>query len=331
MPTDTSPTRVFYNSAATPDVYAIIRESLPPGFELVTLDQDSDAERKAKLADCEVAIVAGRRMDAPLIAAASRLRLVHHQGVGYHDTIDAAALAARGVRLALTPEGTSIGVAEHTILLMLAVYKRLPYADAELRQGRFHVNALRPVSRELQGRTVGYVGMGRIAQATAARLRAFETLGLYVDDLAPLDPDRERELGVRRAANLDQVLQAADILTLHVPLTAQTRNLIDAAALARMRPDAILINTARGGLVDELALRDALVEGRLLGAGLDVFETEPVGPGHPLAALPNAVLTPHISAGTSDALRAKMAALFANVQRFYAGEPLRNEVRLDPA
>ena len=129
---------------------------------------------------------------------ATRLRLVHHQGVGYHDTVDWAALAERRIPLALTPEGTTTGVAEHAVMLALAVCKRLPYADAELRQGRWHINALRPESRELSGMTVGYLGMGRIGQALAERLRVFGTRGLYFDEAQPLPAARERELGLER-------------------------------------------------------------------------------------------------------------------------------------
>jgi phosphoglycerate dehydrogenase-like enzyme len=319
-------TRVLYLSHATPEVYAIIRAAMRPGFDLVTLEHDDDEERRQRIADCEAVIVAARPLRRSLIEAAPRLRLVHHQGVGYQDTVDVAALRERSIALALTPEGTTTGVAEHTVLLLLAVLKRLPFADAELRQGRFHINALRPVSRELAGMTIGYVGMGRIAQAVAERLRAFATTGLYHDPAVRLDAARAAALGVS-PAGFDELLARADVVTLHLPLTAATRHLVGADALARMKPGAFLINTARGGLVDEAALAAALASGRLAGAGLDVFETEPVSPGHPLAGLANVVLTPHIAAGTRDALATKMRAVFANIERFFRGEPLANEIR----
>ena len=322
-----APIRVFYNSLGTPDMYALVRAELPPGFELVTLERDDDAERIAKAADAEVIIVAAKPLTRPVIDAAAKLRLVHHQGVGYHDTVDVAALRDRGVALALTPAGTTIGVAEHAVLLTLAATRRLSFADAELRQGRWHVNSLRPVSMELAGKTVGYVGMGRIGQAAAARFRAFDTRGLYFDPKLRLNPGQEAALGLEPAP-LDRLLAESDVVTLHVPLTAETRHLIGRAELARMKPDSILVNTARGGVIDEAALVEALREGRIGAAGLDVFETEPLPAGHPLAAFPNVVLTPHISAGTRDALRAKMRALFANVAGFFAGKPLENEVAL---
>jgi len=321
-------TKLLYLSHAPDDVYAIIRAQAPPACELITLDRDDDVERIAKLQDVEVVIVAAHHFSRPLIAAARSLRLVHHQGVGFQDTIDLPVLATRNVRLALTPAGTTDGVAEHTVLLMLAVLKRLPFADRELREGRFHINALRPVSRELKGMTIGYVGMGRIGQAVAERLVAFGTRGLYFDAAVKLAPEREASLGVT-AAPLARVLAETDVITLHVPLTASTRHLLDTSALALMKSGAYLVNTARGGLVDECALTNALASGHLAGAALDVFECEPP-PTSPLFALPNVVLTPHISAGTRDALATKMRALFANVARFYGGEPLADEVDLAP-
>jgi phosphoglycerate dehydrogenase-like enzyme len=311
--------RVLYLSHATPEVYAIIRGAVPPGFELVTLDEDDDDERRRKVANCEVVIVAATPLRKPIIDAASRLELVHHQGVGWQDTTDHEALRERGLPLALTPEGTTVGVAEHTVLLILGALKLLPYADRELREGRFHVNALRPVSRELMGLTVGYVGMGRIAQAVARRLEGFEVRGLF------FDPNVESFEGLRRVS-LQALLGEADVVTLHVPLTPQTRHMIGAAELAQMKRGAYLVNTARGGLIDEAALVAALRDGKLAGVALDVFEQEPVPATHPLMPFRNVVLTPHISAGTRDALITKMTALFANIERFYRGEALNNRV-----
>jgi phosphoglycerate dehydrogenase-like enzyme len=317
--------KVFYNSHATPDVYAIIRAAAPQGYELLTLDAESDAERCAKLAVSDVAIVAATPLRKALIDAAPGLRLVQHQGVGWQDTVDAPALFARSIRLALTPEGTTVGVAEHAILLMLAGCKLLPFADSELRAGRFHINALRPFSFELAGRTVGYLGFGRIGQAVAERLRAFGCLAIYHDPALAEDPARDALLAARRVS-LPELLRESDVLSIHVPLTAATKGLIGCDAIAQMKPSAILVNTARGGIVDEDALADALAEGRLAAAGLDVFAKEPPDPAHRLFALRNVVVTPHISAGTRDALAAKMRAAFANIERFYRGEALANEV-----
>lgn len=319
--------RVFYFSHATSDVYALIGEAAGSDFELLTLTRNDDGERLERMRDADIVICAAHPLRRPFIEAAPNLKLVHHQGVGWQDTIDWPALKERHIPLALTPEGTTIGVAEHTILLMLAAAKHLSFADRELREGRWHINSLRAVSRELCGKTIGYVGMGRIAQAVAERLVHFGCSGIYVDPACQLHPDRAHQLGLI-AAPFPDVLSKADILTLHIPLTDQSRLMIGGAEIEMMKPGAILINTARGGLVDDHALAAALAEGRLLAAGLDVFENEPPRPDHPLMALPNVVLTPHIAAGTSDAMCQKMRALFDNLRRFERGEPLKNRVEL---
>jgi phosphoglycerate dehydrogenase-like enzyme len=318
--------RVFYNSLGDAALYGLIREAAAGRAELITLESDDDAERVEKLRDADAAIVASTPFTGKLIAAAPKLSFVHHQGVGYHDTVDTAALAERRIPLAITPGGTTVGVAEHTVMLILAMLRRLPFADAELRQGRFHVNALRPVSRELRGRTVGLLGAGRIGQAVAARLRPFEVRLIYFDP-NPLQPEAEGALGLERR-DFAELLRESDIVSLHMPLTAATRRIIEDTTLARMRPGAFLVNTARGGLVDEVALIGALQEGRLAGAALDVFDPEPPFPNHPLYAMPNVVLMPHVAAGTRDAFMEKQRFIFDNLSRFWRGEPVENLVAL---
>ena len=319
--------KVFYFSHAPENVYAIIREEITPGLELVTLGDDSDPERLEKIADCEVVIVAAKPMSRIFVETASRLKLVHHQGVGYQDTVATDALKEKNIALALTPAGSTIGVAEHTVLLTLAACKRLPYVDSELRQGRWHINSLRPHSFELFGRTVGYLGMGRIGQEAAARFKAFGIDGIYFDPYTAMSPEREKELGLKRV-EFDELLVKSDVVTLHVPSGDGTHHMIDAAALSRMKPGAIVINTSRGTVIDEAALCRALEDKKIAAAGLDVFEKEPFQKDNPLAAMANVVLTPHISAGTRDALKTKMRALFQNIQRFFNGEPLENQVDL---
>jgi phosphoglycerate dehydrogenase-like enzyme len=318
--------RVFYNSLGDPQLYAMIREAARSRCEVVTLASDNDAERLDKLRDIDAVIVASRPFTRPLIDGAPRLAFVHHQGVGYHDTVDTATLAAREIPLAITPTGTTVGVAEHTVMLILGMLRRFPFADAELRQGRFHINALRPVSRELRGRTVGIVGAGRIGQATAERLKPFEVTLLYYDPVG-LPAARETALGIARR-EFDELLAEADIVSLHLPLTAATRHVMNARAFAKMKRGSFLINTSRGGLVDETALIQAIESGRIAGVGLDVFDPEPPKPDNPLLRLPSAVLTPHIAAGTRDAFLEKMTFVFDNLERFWRGETVENLIEL---
>jgi phosphoglycerate dehydrogenase-like enzyme len=318
--------KVAYWSLGTLELYALLRRLCPRGIELLSLSTGSEAERLALAAEADAVVVAATRFTEAHLAAAGRLRLVQHQGVGWQDTVAWQGLGERGIALATTPEGTTGPVAEMAVLLALAALRRLPFADSELREGRWHVNALRPYSRSLAGRVVGFVGFGRIGQAAATRFAAFGTGGLYFDPQVALPPEREERLGVRRAASLDALLAEADIVSLHLPVTAATRNILDARAIARMKPGAVLVNTARGGLVDEHALADALRAGHLLAAGLDVFEAEPPAADHPLLGLPNVVLTPHISAGTRDAFEEKLSFALGNVEAFFDGRPIRNAV-----
>jgi len=318
--------RVFYNSHADEALYAMIRAAAGEAVELLTLEADDDGERKRKLADADAVIVAATRFSEELLAAAPRLAFVHHQGVGYHDTVAWQALAKRQIPLALTPGGTAESVAEQTIMFMLAVLRLLPYADSELRQGRFHVNAIRPITRDLSGRTVGILGLGRIGKAVARRLKPFDVNVLYRDILS-MPAQLEAELGVK-PVSFEELLARAEILTLHVPVTPDTVKIINRDTLARMRPGAYLINTCRGGVLDEEALVGALAKGHLAGAALDVFDPEPPPPDHPLYRFRNVVLTPHIAAGTRDAFIAKMTFVFANLERFWRGEPVENLVEL---
>lgn len=321
--------KVAYWSLGTPELYAMLRKLCPEGLDLLTLSDGGETERLALAAEADAVVVAATRFSAAHLNAAHRLRLVQHQGVGWQDTVAWQGLGARGVQLATTPEGTTGPVAEMAVLMALAALRRLPFADAELRRGQWHVNALRPVSRSLAGRVIGYLGFGRIGQAAAARFAAFGTSGIWFDPQATPAAEAEgARLGLRRVSTVETLLAEADIVTLHLPATPATRHIIDAAAISRMKPEAVLVNTARGGLVDEAALIEALRNGRLLAAALDVFEQEPPPPDHPLLHLPNVVLTPHVSAGTRDAFEEKLSAALGNIGAFFAGRPIRNAVTL---
>jgi phosphoglycerate dehydrogenase-like enzyme len=320
--------RVLYFSHAPDAVYDIVRRAASDFADVVTLTSDSDAERRALIAECDVVICSSYRLSRQMINAGRRLRLVAHQGVGYHDTVDMAALAERGIRLTMTPEGTTLGVAEHAVLLTLAALRRATWLDAETRRGEWRVNTLRSEARELNGKTIAYVGMGRIGRATAQRFQAFGTTGVYFDPGDPLDHDKERQLGLARCGSLHEALARGDVTSLHLPLTPETYHLIDGDALKAMPPGAILINTSRGPIVDEAALISALQASDLGGAGLDVFEVEPPRPDNPLLSMHNVVVTPHVATATRDSFETKMRAVFENVGRLSDGRPLLNEVRL---
>jgi phosphoglycerate dehydrogenase-like enzyme len=299
---------------------------MPKGYELVTLATGDREERLAKIVDCEAVIIGGHALTRPYIDAAPRLRLVQHQGVGYHDTVDLDALRDRQIALALAPGGTSVGVSEHALMMMLAVCKRLPFVDAELREGRWHANDLRAESRQIHGMTVGILGLGRIGKEVARRLIGFGVSTIYTDIL-DMPAELEKEIKVTRVG-FEELLRRSDILTIHVPLTELTHHLFDTKALAAMKSGAMLINCARGPVVEEAALVAALDSGHLGGAGLDVFEEEPPRHPTPFARFRNVVLTPHHAPGTVDAMREKMREAFSNISRFFSGEAMDNRVEL---
>lgn len=321
------PIKVFYHVKASQDFYDLIRSTMPADrYELLTINNDSEEERQAKLAEAELVIVGGLRMSEEDVNIAVKLRLILHQGVGYHDTVATDALMKRQVRLAVTPQGTSEGVAEHAIMMMLATGRRLAFCDAELREGRWHSNTFRSTARQLFGATVGIVGLGRIGKQVAKRLIGFETRTIYTD-LLEMEPEVERELRVSRAS-LDEVLERSDFITLHLPLTDSSHHMIDAAAIAKMRPGTTLINCARGPVASQEALLDALRSGHLGGVGLDVFEVEPLPAPNPFAEFPNVVMTPHHAPGTRDTMLIKFSEIFANADRFFVGERMENEISL---
>ena len=257
------------------------------------------------------------RVDAPLLDAAPRLRVVANLAVGF-DNIDVPAATERGVVVTTTPGVLTEATADLAFALLLGAARRVAEADALVRRGDWSGwGPLQMLGAPVAGRTLGILGLGAIGTAVARRARGFGMPVLYTNR----HPNREAEaeLGAERVA-FDELLARSDVLSLHAPLTDETRGLIDADALARMKPSAVLVNTARGALVDEAALVDALRTGSIAAAGLDVFEHEPaLSPG--LAALPNTVLLPHLGSATTEA-RAAMVQLCAdNLIEVLSGRP----------
>jgi len=258
------------------------------------------------------------RIDADLLAAAPRLRIVANAVVGV-DHVDLAACRERGVVVTNTPDVLTEATADLTWALLMATLRRLPAAERNLRAGDFSGWGFHDyLGSDLGGRTLGILGMGRIGRAVARRAAPFGMRVLY-HNRSRLDRETERSLEAEYV-EWHELLARSDVLSLHAPLTVETRHLVDEVALGRMRPGSFLINTGRGPLVDEAALVQALEEGHLAGAGLDVYEHEPeVHPG--LLDRDDVVLLPHIGSATRET-RAEMAALAArNVREVLAGRP----------
>lgn len=240
------------------------------------------------------------------------------------DKIDLAAARARGIPVAITAGANAVPVAEFTLLLMLAVLRRLPRREQQLRAGEWQRarSEARAQAHQLRGKTVGLIGLGAIARGVARRLRAFDAEVRYFD-VRRLAPEDEQRLGVANR-DLDELIREVDILSLRVPLLDSTRRLLSRERHASLKPGAIVVNTARGELIDEQALAEALESGRLADAGIDVFGQEPPPADHPLLRVQASglVLAPHLAGSTFDNVANVAHHVFANVGRVLAGEPL---------
>jgi D-3-phosphoglycerate dehydrogenase / 2-oxoglutarate reductase len=278
----------------------LVREPIAEaGLELLRarfdVDVDANGDLAEKIGDYDAIVIrSATQLDGPLLERAGRLRAIGRAGTGV-DNVDVEAATRRGIVVANAPESNVVSAAEHTIGLLVALARNVPQAHAALKQGRWERSRWAGV--ELAEKTLGVLGLGRIGQQVARR-----AIGLGMDVVA-YDPvvsrDRYRELGVTRADTPEDVYAAADFLTLHLPLTDETRGLIGTAAIARMRDGVRVVNAARGELVDEDALVDALRSGTVAGAALDVFGQEPYA--GPLLELDNVVVTPHLAASTAEA------------------------------
>jgi phosphoglycerate dehydrogenase-like enzyme len=291
------------------------------GEEPVTVvDETDDAAFDAAMLGAEALLHVLKPVTAEVIAAAPRLRLIQKLGVGVN-TIDLDGARARGVAVCNMPGTNSAAVAEMTLALMLAVLRRTVTFDALTRAGAGWRPDLAVLDQtgEIGGRTVGLVGFGASASHLAPVLAALGARVLYT----ARSPKAHAPFEFR---SLQDLLAVSDIVSLHAPLTPQTEGLIGRAALARMKLGAILINTARGGLVDEPALVQALASGRLRGAGLDVFAEEPAAAANPLFALPQVVVSPHLAWLTPETLARSLAVARENCRRLAAGEALLHRV-----
>ena len=280
-------------------------------------DGGGEAEVAAVLARESVDAVISRTatLSAAAIAACPTLKVISKHGVGVSN-IDVAAASQRGIPVYVTPGANAQSVAEMTLGLMFAAARRIAWMDAELRAGRW---SRAQDGLELSGRTLGLLGFGQVGQRVA---RVALALGMQVVAFDPAcAPGPGTVAGVRMLGSVDELLPLSDVLSLHVPLNARTRHLLDAGRIAQLPRGALLVNTARGEVVDEAALINALRSGRLAAAGLDTMAEEPLPAGHALAALDNVVLTPHVGGSTPAALAAMADMAAANVLGWLQGSP----------
>ena len=286
--------------SSSPRPRVLVREPIADsGLELLRarfdVVEDFDSELSEIIGDYDAIVVrSATALDAELIERATRLKVIGRAGVGV-DNVDVDAATRRGIVVANAPEATVVSAAEHTIALLLALARNLPQAHGSLTSGKWERSRFAGI--ELAGKTLGVLGLGRIGWQVARRAVG---LGLRVVAYDPfVSLDRFRELGVEPAATPEDVYAEADLITLHLPLNDETEAMLDAGAFARMRDGVRIVNAARGGLIDETALVDAIASGKVAGAALDVFSEEPYS--GPLLALEQVVVTPHLAGSTNEA------------------------------
>jgi D-3-phosphoglycerate dehydrogenase / 2-oxoglutarate reductase len=271
-------------------------ELLRAHFDVELGDDWSDEELAQRIGEFDgILIRSATKMTAQLIERASKLRVIGRAGVGI-DNVDVEAATRRGIVVANAPQSNVVTAAEHTLALLLALARNIPQAHSSLTAGKWERSKFS--GTELYEKTLGVLGFGRIGQLVAQRARAFGMRVLAFDPF--VSAERYRELGVEKAASSEELYEHSDFITVHLPKTAETEGWLGAEAFARMKDGVRILNVARGGLIDEAALKDALDSGKVAGAALDVFPSEPITE-HPLFAYANVVVTPHLGASTAEA------------------------------
>lgn len=313
-------TRLVMLDPGGPERAERMRPYLPAGWEVSVAASRAAGDQEAALAGADFAITGDVPVTAAMMAVPG-LKAVHKWGVGY-DNIDLDAARRHGVRVLRTTGSNAVSVAETTLGLILALGRNLVRGHVGIERGEWRKGELSPTSMTLSGKTVGIVGMGYIGKALARLLSGFGCTLLY-SKRTPLAQAEEADLGIRFAP-LEELLRAADVVTLNCELNDSTRNLIDASALAMMKPDALLVNAARGGVLVEADLAEALRAGQLRGAAVDVFATEPITRDNPLLGIDRVILTPHVGAISADGFCRSVTRMMENLEAIERGRAPRD-------
>jgi D-3-phosphoglycerate dehydrogenase len=294
----------------------------PLGCEVVGPAARDGHDLAELVADADAVITQFARVDAGVIAAMTKARVIARYGIGV-DNVDLDAARARGIPVCNVPDYCIDEVADHTLALILNLTRQVIAHRDKVRGGTWGSGAPLKAMRALKELTVGVVGFGRIGRAVVQRLRAFKCPVLVAD---PFVPSGEAEKAGARSVSLEELLKTADLVTLHCPSTPETRRILNRETLAVLKPGALLVNVGRGDLVETRALIDALREGRVGAAALDVCDPEPVEPGSPLLTMANVIMTPHVASASVPAVAALRESVARTVAKALKGEPLANVV-----
>lgn len=309
--------KVLYFDLITDALKEVIESHNKQKYNMLYWHEMNLIERETALAKAEYLLVAAYKINEDILRKAKKAKILQKTGIGL-DNMDLIKAAELGIPVCNTPGSNASGVAELAMAMILSLYRKLLILDKATKNGKWLMWELRPFTFELQNKIHGFIGFGNIGRKTAQLSRAFGTKIVYYDPRR-LPEAIEQEFDATYM-ELDDVLRNSDIVSLHLPLLHDTRDLIGKRELSLMKSTAVLVNVARGGIIDEAALYQALLKGELAGAGIDTFAAEPVAMDNPLLSLDNVIATPHIGAGTRDTLNNVLEIAFSNFYRVDQGE-----------
>lgn len=313
--------KVVFFTNIDAELRQVVADKALPGMDVVTAPADMDEDEKVELVkDADFIMLFPGKISDRVLQAASKCKLIQLLSAGY-DEMNLPLAEDLGIAVANNGGANRVAVAEHTLMLMLATHRRMMFYANNVKAGRWKQEQDRKIDVfELEGKTLGLIGMGNIGRQVARRAAAFDMELQYYDKYHPLTPVEEETMGIK-AVSMDELLQTSDIVSTHVPLTRETYGMIGKRELELMKPTGVVINTSRGGVIEETALAEALISGTIAAAGLDVMEHEPPDPNDPLLQIENLVITPHTAGPTLESIPKRAANAFENIQHVWSGQP----------
>ena len=313
--------KVVFFTNIDAELRQVVADKALPGMDVVTAPADMDDDEKIDLVrDADFIMLFPGKISDRVLQAAPKCKLIQLLSAGY-DEMNLPLAEDLGIAVANNGGANRVAVAEHTIMLMLATHRRMMWYANNVKAGRWKKEQDRKIDVfELEGKTLGIIGMGNIGRQVARRAAAFDLELQYYDKYHPLTPVEEETMGIK-AVPMDTLLETSDIVSTHVPLTRETYGMIGKRELELMKPTGVVINTSRGGVIDETALAEALISGTISAAGLDVMDHEPPDPNDPLLQIENLIITPHTAGPTVESIPKRAANAFENIQHVWSGQP----------
>ena len=312
--------KVVFFTNIDAELRQVVADKALPGMDVVTAPADMDDDEKIELVrDADFIMLFPGKISDRVLQAATKCKLIQLLSAGY-DEMNLPLAEDLGIAVANNGGANRVAVAEHTLMLMLATHRRMMFYANNVKAGRWKQEQDRKIDVfELEGKTLGLIGMGNIGRQVARRAAAFDMELQYYDKYHPLTPVEEETIGIK-AVDMDTLLQTSDVVSTHVPLTRETYGMIGKRELELMKPTGVVINTSRGGVIEETALAEALISGTIAAAGLDVMEHEPPDPNDPLLQIENLVITPHTAGPTLESIPKRAANGFENIQHVWSGQ-----------